>query len=329
MMKKCKLIYFVGLILFVSIIGVACSKKGAEPADTKAQITNKPTVQGELSPTQCAEVTKAPESEENNSPWKLLSDSTVETSVFYAGFLNESTGVTVGYEGAISYTSDGGKTWTPSDIKSACRYGLSFYDDSFLVTSGNLGVNMTSKDKGKSWTKLGEFPLKGGGEFNKFLSVIDKKNIYIGAPQALGVTKDGGKTWKEIALPKQCKKIMGMFFLTSKDGYILGKDGTLFKTTDSCKTWTTQTIDLKGEKIIQSPMPAVAINFQNENDGMIVFGIQSYQLVCLKTSDGGKTWETVEVPKSYGLSPYLSRDGKFLTLSALTKQISLYKLEDK
>jgi len=329
MMKKSRLIYFVGVMLLVSIIGIACSKKDAEPTDTKAQITNKPTGQGEISPTQSADVTKAPESEENNSPWKLLSDSSVDTSVFYAGFLNESVGVTVGYEGAVSYTADGGKTWTPSDVTSACRYGLEFYDDSFLFTSGNFGVNMISKDKGKTWSKLGEFPLKAGGEFNKFLSVIDKKNIYIGAPQALGVTKDGGKTWREIAMPKECKKIMGMFFLTSKDGYLLGKDGTLFKTADSCKTWTTENIDLNGEKIIQSPMPAVAINFQNENDGMIVFGTQSYQLVCLKTSDGGKTWETVKTPKAYGLSPYLSRDGKLLTLSALTKQISLYKLDVK
>lgn len=329
-MRNKKLFCLIGAIIILSMFNMSCNKKESDPVGTKPQCSVKPTSTAQLTPTQSAQATQAPNNGENNSPWKLLSSSSVTTSMFYAGFLNENIGVAVGYEGAVSYTTDGGKNWTVSDVTSSCRYGLDYYDENFLVTGGNTGVNMISKDKGKTWSKLGEFPLKGTGEFNRFVSVIDKKNIFLGAPQALAVSKDGGKTWKEIDVPKDCRKIVGTFFFNPQIGYVLGKDGTLYKTTDSCKTWTTQKVDLKGEKImLEFSMPTTAINFQNENDGMIVLGTQSHQMLCLKTSDGGKSWETINMPKAPGLSPYLTRDGKFLTISALTKEISLFQLSNE
>lgn len=323
-MKSIRLIYFVGMVLLLSVVGLACGKK--ETADTNANITKSAQGSGDVTPTKPVEATKAPESGEN-SPWKLLSTSTVETAVFYAGFLNESLGVTVGYEGAVSYTSDGGKTWTDAKIKpSACRYGLDYLNESFLVTSGNFGVNRLSKDKGKTWSDLGEFPLKSGNEYNKFLSVIDQKKMYIGAPKSFGVTTDGGKTWKELALPKDCKIIAGMNFMNEKTGYILSMDGNLFKTNDSCKTWTKQPVNLFGEMINKSAMSAVAINFKDENNGTIVFATKSYKMLCITTKDGGANWENVPMPKVNGMAPYLSKDGKYLTVSSVVKNISLYQL---
>ncbi|MHB8127134.1 MAG: WD40/YVTN/BNR-like repeat-containing protein [Desulfitobacteriaceae bacterium] len=327
MNKKSSVTYFVCFMLLISVIGSGCSKRGGEAAEMSTQKPTEVAVQEEATASKAEETSEVLVSEENNSPWKLLSESSVTTAVNYAGFLNESIGVTIGYAGAISYTSDGGKNWSQSSNVSACRFGLDYYDESFIISSGNSGVNLVSKDQGKSWSYLGEFPLKSGSAYNKFLSVIDSKNIYIGAPKSLGVTNDGGKTWKEIAVPEKCTKIVGMFFLTTESGYLLNTDGTLFKTIDSCGTWTTQTIDLAGERIDNYTMPAVAINFQDENHGMIVYASKNYKLFCLKTEDGGSTWVTVEMPKTSGLCPYISRDGQFLTCSAATKKISLYKLE--
>ncbi len=335
-MNKKSITYFLYLMLLISVISVGCSKRGTETAETGTQEDEAEVQEDSTADPTPAETKETgeipveePVSEEDASPWTLLSETSVTTSVFFAGFLNESVGVTVGYAGAVSYTSDGGKNWSESSNVSACRYGLDFYDESFLVSCGNSGVNILSGDKGESWTYLGEFPLKSSDAYNKFLSVIDHENIYIGAPKALGVTNDGGKTWQEIEVPEECTKIAGMFFLTPEIGYLLDTDGTLFKTVDSCETWTTQTIDLSGESINQRPMPSAAINFQDENNGIIVYASKTYKLLCLKTEDGGSTWESVEMPKTSALTPYLSRDGQFLTLSAVTKKISLYKLEDK
>lgn len=327
-MKRNRIACFLGLILLISIAGIGCSKKEAETESESKSLVDGLINEDNLMVPE-GEETEIPAGEENDSPWVLLSETSVDTAVNYAGFLNESLGVTVGYAGAVSYTADGGKNWSKSSIVSACRYGLDFYDESFLITSGNSGVNMISEDKGENWSYLGEFPLKSSGVYNKFLSVTDRENIYIGAQKALGVTNDGGKTWKEIELPEKCNNMAGMFFLTSETGYLLNIDGTLFKTADSCKTWTEQAIDLAGEKILQNTMPMAAINFQDEKNGMIIYGTKSYQVFCLKTEDGGSTWESVKMPKTFGQSPYLSRDGRFLTISTPLKKISLYQLTDK
>lgn len=339
---KRNIAYFISLIVLFGVISSGCSKEEEEMVNNNNQITGE-TEQGAavteaLEPNEDSseDTSKEPSEEqseesdsEDNSIWKLVSESTVETAVFYAGFLNESTGVTVGYSGATSYTEDGGKTWSKSSNVSACRYGLDFYDESFIIDSGNSGVNMVSKDKGNTWAYLGEFPLKNSTAYNKFLSVVDLDNIYIGSKLSLGVSNDSGATWRELELPEGCKEISGMFFLTPETGYLLDPTGTLYKTVDSCETWTTQQIDtISSDGIANTTMPSAAINFKDEKNGMIVYIKKGLRLGCLKTEDGGSTWEYSDIPKVFNTAPYISRDGQYLTLSSSTKKISLYKLED-
>lgn len=266
---------------------------------------------------------------EDKSPWKLISESSVETKVEYAGFFNDTIGIAVGYAGETSYTGDGGKSWTKSDNVSACRYGLDIYDEDFIISSGNSGVNLLSNDKGKTWTKLGDFPLKPGGDYNKFMSIADKNNIYIGSNKSLGISTDQGMTWQELDIPDGCNNIVGMYFMTPDIGYLLNTDGSLFITKDACETWTKQAIDLSGEKIAYSKMPSVAINFQDEDHGMIIYSTMSYKVYCIRTEDGGKTWEIVAMPKVKCFAPYISRDGRYLTLSSTIKKICLYELEEE
>lgn len=316
-----KIFYLIMMLVIVSTLGTACAKK--EQASS-AQITEKENEDKVLTqtPIPTQEVIKG------NSPWKLLSESDVTTSVHYAAFIDQLVGVTIGYEGAVSFTKDGGKTWTVSEVTSSCRYGVDFVDPSFLITSGNTGVNMCSKDGGKTWSKLSDFPLKENSAFNKFMSIIDKENYYIGASKALGVTKNGGETWEEIALPKECNKLVGMFFLTTDTGYLLGVDGTLFITEDGCKTWTKQKIELSGDKILNSPMPAVAIQVQKDGTGSIVYTTKDYKVKYLVTKDKGINWEEQSMDNIPGQAPYLSRNGKYLTLSSPTKRINVYQLQE-
>jgi photosystem II stability/assembly factor-like uncharacterized protein len=268
-------------------------------------------------------------SAEDASPWTLVSESTVTTRVSYAAFLNDKVGLTVGYAGATSFTEDGGTTWSVSDNVSACRYGLDYYDESYIVSGGNTGVNLLSTDKGNTWTPLADFPLKMHDVYNKFVSVVDKDNIYLASMISFAVSNDGGASWNELKLPEGCKKIAAMSFLTSEMGFILGPDGTLYKTTDACNTWTSSKIDLEGEDIPESKMPWAAIRFQDENNGMIVYIGKTRKLYGILTEDGGSTWKPVTMPDILVMAPFISRDGKYLTLSSSLKTILLYKLEVK
>lgn len=334
---KRNIMVFLSFLILFGMIGSGCSRQ-EESLDTsnpsvsgqesKEDITPEDAAPSEVPEEKSGEVSEDIPANEAASPWKLVSETSVDTAVNYAGFLNEEVGVTVGYAGATSYTEDGGKHWSQSNNVSACRYGLDFYDDTFIVNSGNSGVNLVSRDKGRTWKKLGDFPLKIGNAYNKFLSVLDTNTIYIGSSKTLGVSKDGGLTWKELALPEDCRKPAAMFFMNPETGYVFNGDGTLYKTKDSGETWTSQTIDLSGNSIINSPMPGAAVHFQDEEHGMILYTTKSYQLICIRTADGGSTWETVEMPKLTGSAPYISRDGRYLTVSSAMKKIGLYKLEE-
>lgn len=334
MVLKRNLICFMSIILLFGFNGIGCSKKGEESVNKDLTNNKQATQEDVLTQTEelAVEPTMEPTVEpstESNSPWKLISESSVNTSVFYAGFLNDMVGITVGYSGAISYTDDGGKNWSESGNVSACRYGLDFYDESFVVSCGNSGVNLVSGDKGRSWAYLVNFPKDNSTALNKFLSVIDTKNIYVGSKNSLGVSSDGGLTWKGLTVPEECTIIVGMFFLTPEIGYLLSSDGTLYITTNSGEDWTTKTIDLSGERFTNNSIPSVSINFQDEDHGMIVYATKSIKLCCIKTDDGGSTWESVEMPKVSCFTPYISRDGQYLTLSSAVKKICLYKLEDE
>lgn len=334
MKLKHNIIYLMSFLLFFSIIGSGCSRKGEEVVAQENLELEKENTSQDTDTTGDAATSEEVEligeaGDEDNSPWKLISESSVNSAVTYAGFVNESVGVTVGYKGATSYTEDGGKSWSKSSNESACRFGLDLYDESFIVDCGNSSVNLVSKDKGKSWSYLEKFPTTGSSNTNKFISVIDTNNMYIGDMKSLGVSSDGGATWKEIQVPENCSKIVGMFFLTPETGYLFNEDGTLYKTKDACATWTTETIDLMGEKIPDSMMPSVTISFQDDDHGMIVYVTKSYQLVCIKTEDGGSTWQSISIPKGTCFTPYLSRDGKYLTLCSVMKKVCLYHLEEE
>lgn len=352
MRVKHRFVLFVLPVLFISIIYSGCSKGDGVVVDNSKTLSNEDSLQGdsksliedvneEISIKDDEDMLIGNENgkdfdkEEDvtdveiDSPWVLLSESSVDTRTEYAGYLDEEVGITVGYAGAISYTEDGGNSWSKSDNVSACRYGLDLYDESFIVTSGNSGVNLLSNDKGKTWSGLTDFPLKLSGEYNKFISAVDKDNIFIGSRISLGRSEDGGVTWKEIEIPDGCDNIVGMFFMTTEIGYLLNLDGTLYITNDSCKTWSTQTIDLQGEKIANTKMPSAAINFQDVDHGMIVFATKSFKVFCLRTEDGGNTWENIDMPKVKCFAPYISRDGRLLTLSSSLKKVCLYKFENK
>lgn len=323
-------IYFVGLILLISTMLCFCSKDNSIQLISDEQDNMDSIISPENKEMEEMEEEEEEEEEvenENTSPWILISESSVDTKVDYAGYFSELIGITVGYAGEISYTEDGGESWSKSTNTSACRYGLDLYDESFFVSSGNSGVNLISSDKGESWSELADFPLKQSGEYNKFISAVDTKNIYVGSRLSLGFTDDGGETWKELVLPENCDNIVGMFFMTPEVGYLLNAEGTLYITKDACETWSEQTIDLGGEKIATTKMPSAAINFQSYDSGMIIYITSSYKIHCIRTEDGGSTWEAIIMPKVSCFAPYISRDGRLLTLSSSLKKVCLYKLE--
>ncbi len=191
----------------------------------------------------------------------------------------------------------------------------------------NLSV---STDGGNTWKAIAE---KAGG-MGCLLTFADAKTGIFGFGTKFQMTMDGGATWKELALPKAVNNIAAISLRTPADGYLIDKDGVLHITKDGGKTWSSQSLGLNAPNIMGfvtggfvNETPQAAVHFSDADHGLVVLGLSGEtSMVALRTADGGKTWKKETLPAGLG-KPYISRDGKFLTVNQWGKGTTLLKYE--
>ncbi len=191
----------------------------------------------------------------------------------------------------------------------------------------NLSV---STDGGITWKAIAE---KQGG-MGCLVAFADPKTGWFGFGTKFQMTTDAGATWKELALPKDAKNIAATSLRTPKDGYLVDKDGVLYITKDAGNTWSSESLGLSSPNILGfvstgfvNETPQAAVRFSDANHGLVVLGLSGEtSLVALRTTDGGKTWKKETPPGGLG-KPYISRDGKFLTVNQWGKGTTLLKYE--
>ncbi len=274
------------------------------------------------------------------SGWTPVSKSSIEFNDNMDGFLNENYGITVGFQGEIRYTTDGGKTWPRAENSSMCRFSLDIVDESLAWTGGNGSQIRVSHDGGKTWTAVTDSPLGG---IVSGIDFIDDKIGWICTNARLANTTDGGTTWNPIEMPSEAAGIAAIQLRTENDGYLLSRNGLLFITADGGASWSTRDIEMakyeilneKGEAGFYKFNSAVAdIAFTDENNGKIVFcgtAPNKGSLVwSLNTTNGGETWkaEQIEVEEGFATNRiFLSTDGQFLTLGSFSRDVILMKCD--
>jgi len=272
--------------------------------------------------TGCSSQLKATKSKE----WVPLQTLEIWHSVYYAGFYNESIGITVGYHGATYYTEDGGKAWTKGDNEANCRYGLDFLDEKNLWTIGNYGGNRVSNDGGATLSAVTDFELIDNKP-NQLLSIITKDTVWIASPVNLGVTHDGGLTWEKISFPNGCVTIVGMAFFSELEGYLLSEEGILYKTVDAGVSWSEFSRLVPATGFKKTETPSVAIHQYNKDELVVVFLDKDNYNYSALTSNGGETWSYNKIIDLMRASPYISNDGSYLTTINVKGELKLYKWE--
>jgi photosystem II stability/assembly factor-like uncharacterized protein len=185
-----------------------------------------------------------------------------------------------------------------------------------------------STDGGKTWKAIAE---KAGG-MGCLLSFADPKTGLFGFGTKFQMTTDGGSTWKELALPKDVSNVAAISLRTPTEGYLVDKDGVLHITQDGGKTWSSRSLGLNAPSIMGfgsgpfiNETPQAAVRFFDVDHGLVVLGLSGKtSLIAFSTVDGGKTWKQESLPAELG-KPYLSRDGKFLTVNQWGKWVTLLK----
>jgi photosystem II stability/assembly factor-like uncharacterized protein len=168
-------------------------------------------------------------------------------------------------------TTDGGRNWLvvtlPFDVGS-----VQFFDAQNGVASGGGGVLRTTNG-GQTWTI---WARTHGGFFINF-----NQGWSLGGNTA-EKTVDGGLTWQPLTLPAGTW-VYDYRFIDAQNGWGVGSQENIVRTTDGGQTWTTQRAPTFSSPLwsidFKDPLHAVTVG----NGGTV-----------LSTNDGGQTWTRSE-----------------------------------
>jgi photosystem II stability/assembly factor-like uncharacterized protein len=269
-------------------------------------------------------------------PWKIVSQKAADPTMamYQAGFLDETHGVTVGYNGEVHYTTDGGKTWPAGANQSLCRFGLDVVSAQVAWHCGNGGIGFSS-DGGRTWTNVKGTYNTSDSYPCHLLSFLDARTGWAANDSDLARIDNGGDTSTEITLPAGLGgSIAAIDMRTAADGYVLDSSRTVWVTADGGKTWTSKPLGLTGDAIATSKQALAGIHFSDATHGVVVARLAGTapKLVAVRTSDGGATWQTEQIGLVFGsgddtVSLYLAHDGVSLTVLDTLNTITLLRYQ--
>ncbi len=214
---------------------------------------------------------------------------------------------------------DGGLTWisVPGGIETKHSVSVWFVDRSLGFTAGKTGALSRTLDGGVHWESLGS--NVGFSDANPFFAGLDfpTRNLgYVSTQDVCYRTRNGGMNWERVSSFEN--PIMAALFPDSSTGYAVGASGNgqvqpgfIVKTVDEGKSWQPQAIGSAGR------LNCLAF----AGNTLFVFGFGPGR----KSSDGGKTWETVPSPSPYSLSLAEFIDAKKGFVGTFS---ALYRTED-
>jgi len=143
--------------------------------------------------------------------------------------------ITVGREGAIAKSKDGGKSWTTYQGFTFTNYlyDITCTDNKTCYACGSIGKVIKSTDGGETWE---ENNLLLNNYLTKIYFLDNDFGFTAGQKGALARTIDGGVNW-EIIQTGLGFTIIEIYFYSKDEGYIVSTSGEIGKTIDGGLTW--------------------------------------------------------------------------------------------
>ncbi|KPJ96629.1 MAG: hypothetical protein AMJ53_00080 [Gammaproteobacteria bacterium SG8_11] len=189
--------------------------------------------------------------------------------------VNNKIAYTVGENGTILKTSDGGSIWhsqvSPVYIH---LFGVYFHDEYIGWICGDSGTILKTTNGGQTW--IGSNTPTTSRLYDVYFT---SKNAgwAVGRDGTIIHTGDGGETWiKQISGTNE--RLYGVHFLSPTTGFAIGWNGTILETNDGGNTWTSH--------LIQGNEHFIDIDFLDKNNGLIA----SLNGTFAATNDGGDNW---------------------------------------
>lgn len=249
----------------------------------------------------------------NYAQW-LIQESGTTAKLNSVYFVNNDTGTTVGANGTVLKTTDGGTNWiAKTSGTSESLNGISYSQPDTGIAVGSYGTIMKTIDGCENWTMLSSgtsnilndiFYYEGSGiavgnngtacyttnggsswttQVNGFFNLYgvyptNQDTIYIAGSSGLlvRVTNFGGNI--TFLTSGTTNTLNSIYFINSNVGYAAGDNGTILKTEDAGNNWTMLTSGTTNN--------LNDIAFIDINNGIAV----GDNGLIIRTTDGGMNW---------------------------------------
>ncbi len=210
-------------------------------------------------------------------------------------FADSKRGWIAGDDGFVSYTSDGGRTWSQQTLDTQDGVNDIYFrnkENGYLLAGSRI---FKTEDSGRTWREARRFLSKDfDGAMPELYSVrfsSKKKGWIIGSvsrrdqvvDSLLIYTDDAGASWQRKTVPTR-EELIHLDFTNDERGWIVGASGTILYTEDAGETWTAQRAGTSAT--------LYHIDFRNSRVGWAV----GERGTVLRTTDGGSVWKKVNVP---------------------------------
>jgi photosystem II stability/assembly factor-like uncharacterized protein len=212
-------------------------------------------------------------------------------------FLNDTTGVACGYDGAMYKTTNAGTSWDAKPSQTtAWLYAIAKKPDGTLFATGTDGVLIKSVNGGDNWSNV----VSSTGQTMLDIQFYDNNyGAAVGYAGEMIYTTDGGNNWS-IKLMGTPGNITGVWMLSPDTILTVGLEGKMYRTTNAGANFTFSTPGLNDLN---------SIFFVDDSNGYIAGHQKIYQ-----TSNGGSTWnEMTPYPTANGMKDiFISPDNRVM-----------------
>jgi photosystem II stability/assembly factor-like uncharacterized protein len=212
-------------------------------------------------------------------------------------FLNDTTGVACGYDGAMYKTTNAGATWDAKPSQTtAWLYAIAKRPDGVLFATGTDGALIQSVNGGDNWSNV----TSSTGETMLDIQFYDNNyGAAVGYAGEMIYTTNGGNNWA-VKLMGTPGNITGLWMLSPDTIWTVGLEGKMYKTTNAGANFTFSTPGLNDLN---------SIFFVDDMNGYIAGYQKIYQ-----TSNGGVNWtEMTPYPTANGMKDiFISPDNRVM-----------------
>jgi len=200
-------------------------------------------------------------------------------------FVDENIGWTVGHDGPLLKTDDGGINWNEQFSPDSYLEEIYFLNETtgWVCNSSNI---YSTTDGGENWVKS----VFGVGYTILDFHFVDNLNGWAVGYGDILRTTDGGLNWtvQESGLTDYLQSV---YFIDSQTGWAVGNNGSILKTLNGGIEW-----------IPQSSNTTESLSYVQFVDNLTGWACNNYSV--FRTIDGGTTWEYYDNGADYWLAAY-------------------------